>query len=429
MNELEVTRIFISESNTTNSKLDKLKVIEKYKDNTKLLQIFQYTYNTHKQYGVTSKNCLKLKSLCSTTNNYSNIFDLLDDLDKKTLSGYDAIKAVNKFVLDNKQYEDVIWCIIDRNLKTRSTITMINSVITGLIPTFDVALANSYDNKTKSKINWSDGWYISRKLDGVRCLTIINNEGDIKFLSRQGKEFLTLENLKTYIKELKLTNVVLDGEICILDGNNNEDFNSIIKEIKRKNHTIETPHYFIFDMMNLDDFNNKSSKEILTQRLSKLGNIIKESTFISVLEQKKGSEKIFQEMVEMSTKCKWEGLMLRKNTTYKGKRSNDILKFKQMLDGEYIVEDVEFDTHRIIKDGLEVEEMMLKNVLIKHKGNVVQVGSGFTQEQRLYYYNNPNEIIGKHITVQYFEESINKSGEYSLRFPVIKAIYNQLRDL
>ena len=87
--------------------------------------------------------------------------------------------------------------------------------------------------------------------------------------------------------------------------------------------------------------------------------------------------------------------MLRKNTTYKGKRSTDILKVKQMFDDEYVVVDLENDYHRVIVGGKEIEEMMLKNVIIEHKGNRVQVGSGFNHEQRRHYFENPDEILGK----------------------------------
>ena len=71
---------------------------------------------------------------------------------------------------------------------------------------------------------------------------------------------------------------------------------------------------------------------------------------------------------------------------------------------------------------------MLKNVVIEHKGFKVDVGSGFSQEQRRHYFKNPEEIIGKTITVQYFEETKNQDGGISLRFPVIKGIYNNKRD-
>ena len=99
-----------------------------------------------------------------------------------------------------------------------------------------------------------------------------------------------------------------------------------------------------------------------------------------------------------------------------------------MHDAEYVVVDLENDVHRVIVDGAEVEELMLKNVIIEHKRNQVRVGSGFSHEQRRHYFENPNDILGKQITVQYFEESQSKSGEYSLRFPVIKAVYDTARD-
>ena len=65
----------------------------------------------------------------------------------------------------------------------------------------------------------------------------------------------------------------------------------------------------------------------------------------------------------------------------------------------------------------------MTNVIIEHKGNVVSVGSGFSLDQRDRYFNYPEKIIGKEITVQYFEESQDKTGKHSLRFPVCKAVF------
>ena len=427
MRELAITKKFVDESNSTNSNSDKLAVIEKYANQPDLLKVLQYTYDTFKQYGVTSANCKKRSDLCMPFTPYSNIFEMLDALASRELTGHDAIETVNGFVEENKLYEEIIWNIIDRNLKTRSTVSMINKVIPGLIPTFDVALAKAYDEKTQKKVNWEDGWFVSRKLDGVRCLTVIDMFGDVKFFSRQGKEFLTLDNLKKDIKALGLTNTVFDGEVCIVDENGDEDFASIIKEIKRKDHTISNPYYYIFDMLDLEDFNDKVSKDNFAKRLVNLRTYVQETDMIGILEQLEANDAIFDLMMEKSKKGGWEGLMLRKNTTYKGKRSTDILKVKQMFDEEYVVVDLENDLHRVIVDGKEIEEMMLKNVIIEHKGNRVQVGSGFSHEQRRYYFENPNEILGKQITVQYFEETTNKNGTHSLRFPVIKAVYDGVR--
>ena len=85
--------------------------------------------------------------------------------------------------------------------------------------------------------------------------------------------------------------------------------------------------------------------------------------------------------------------------------------------------DLENAVNRVIVDGKEVDELMLKNVVVEHKGNRVQVGSGFSHEQKRYFFENPDQILGKTITVQYFETTKNDKGEESLRFPVMKGIY------
>ena len=427
MTDFQLISDFVEASNATNSNSDKLEVLKTYTQYESVCKALNYTYDTYKQYGVTSANCKKNSDLMGHPNTYGSLFTLLDDLNNRVCTGHTAIANVNRFVYENSIYADLIWNIIDRNLKTRSTTSMINKIKPGLIPTFDVALAKAFDEKTQKKVDWNDCWFVSRKLDGVRCLTVIDENGEPKFFSRQGKEFLTLDNLKTDIKALGLKNTVLDGEVCIVNDNGDEDFAGIIKEIKRKDHVIKTPFYWMFDMLTMEEFSSKKSKSVFAERIANLQRISKESKFIGVLDQWIGSDKVFSEMMAESKAGGWEGLMLRKNETYKGKRSTDILKVKQMFDDEYIVVDLENDIHRVIVDGAEVEELMLKNVIIEHKGNQVRVGSGFSHEQRRHYFENPNEILGKQITVQYFEESQSKSGEYSLRFPVIKAVYDGVR--
>ena len=104
-----------------------------------------------------------------------------------------------RFVLSNKEYEDLIFSIIDRNLEIRASESVINKVIPGLIPTFDVALANKFDPK---RVDWNDIWLASRKLDGVRCLAFVDENGKCSFYSRQGKTFDTLDVLKKEIESL-----------------------------------------------------------------------------------------------------------------------------------------------------------------------------------------------------------------------------------
>ena len=427
--DFQLIQDFVEESNSTNSNTDKLNVLKKYGYHEDVAKALHYTYNTFKQFGVTSANCKKNSNLLGHPNTYGDFFGLLDDLNDRIITGHTAIANINRFVLENLMYEDIIWSIIDRNLKTRSTASTINKVIPGLIPTFDVALAKAYDEKTQKKVKWSDGWFVSRKLDGCRCVCIIDGQGEPKFYSRVGNEFLTLDNLKPSIKKLGLVNTVLDGEICIIDENGNEDFTSIMKEIKRKDHTINQPHYYIFDHLTLKEFESKTSTTKFGQRIANIESIVPDGlSGVSVLDQWIASDKVFEDLMTQSKEGGWEGLMLRKDTTYKGKRSDEVLKVKAFKDAEYIVLDVESDIQRVIVEGAEVSELMLKNIIIEHKGNRVQVGSGFSHEQRRHYFNNPNDIIGKQVTIQYFEETTNQNGTNSLRFPVIKAIYETKRD-
>jgi len=72
---------------------------------------------------------------------------------------------------------------------------------------------------------------------------------------------------------------------------------------------------------------------------------------------------------------------------------------------------------------------MTSQIMIKHKGFEVGVGSGFSMEQRMEFHQDPSKIVGKTITVQYFEETHNQEGGISLRFPVLKHIYENGRNV
>jgi DNA ligase-1 len=313
---------------------------------------------------------------------------------------------------------------------------LINKIFTDLIPTFEVALANKYDDY-KNKINWNDCWYASTKLDGCRCIVIIDNLKDIKIFSRSGKEFLTLDVLKKEIAKLDVQDIVLDGEICIVDENGKEDFQAILKEYNKKDHTIKNPKLLLFDCIALNDFENKKGNTIFSDRIKLLNNIINKGynnsvskNIIEVLSQIKiSNNEELQKLRDEASEKGWEGIMIRKDIGYEGKRSNNLLKCKLFQDAEYIVNDIEIGPFRVINNGKEEVEEVMTNVFIEHKGFKVSVGSGFSLEERRRYKENPNDIIGKEITVSYFEETINQQGTISLRFPTIKAIYENNREI
>ena len=430
--DLKRIQDFVDRLKSTNSTNDKIDIIKEYKEDYIINKTLKYTYSPFKQFHLTSATVKKNKKL-EPREGYNDLFYLLDALTKRTITGHDAIQYVKGYINGMEDWQkDLVFCILDKNLKTRTGADLINKAISGCVPTFKVALANSYD-KQKGKVDFNtQKWFASQKLDGVRCLAIVDENGKCNFYSRQGKTFDTLDTLRKEIESLNLCNMVFDGEICIVDDEGVEDFQGIMKEIKRKDHTIKNPKYKVFDYLMLEEFDNQESKRNLSNRLGNFNMIynisVKELKCIDILVQwKVESEEHFQELAELATKNNWEGLILRKDCEYKGKRSNDLLKVKKFFDEEYIVKSIESAVHRVIVDGLEVEEEMLSNVVIEHKGCDVGVGSGFNQEERRMYFKNPERIIGKTITVQYFEETLNQDGCHSLRFPVVKHVYENGR--
>ena len=399
---------FVEQMRATSSSLDKVKIL---KQQSEFIQkVLEYTYNPYKQYNVTSKTCKKNPGLFKY-NTYKDVFELLDDLTSRKITGHDAIAAVNGFTITNPGYEDLIYSIVDKDLKTRTGAKVINKAFPGLIPEFNVALAQNYEPKLASfGENADETWYASRKLDGVRCLAVVDVNGTCTLYSRMGKEFTTLNKIKYAIESTGIINTVFDGEICLLDKDGNEDFQGVMKELRRKDHQIENPTFMIFDMIHRDSFELGKSNSILSERLHRLrtwlGPRYDTKETLRYLDQAAiTDERHFDMWNQMAKDGNWEGFMLRKDTEYEGKRSKNLLKVKSFYDAEYEVLGFDVDQHEVVRDGKSESMTMLSQVWIEHKNNLVKVGSGFTQDQRLKYMD--GSIIGKMITVQYFEETKN----------------------
>ena len=409
---------FIEEMRATSSATEKIAIIKR--SSTFIHNVLEATYNPYKQYYVTSKTCIKNKHL--TVDGVKNVFGILDRLRNREVTGHDAIKLVNGYG------DDLIYKIIDKDLGIRAGDSIINKAVPGLIPTFKVALAKEYEGKC----DWNDGWYASRKLDGVRCLAVVNYEGECTLYSRMGKELTTLNKVKEAIEASGIINTVFDGEICLVDENGDEDFQGIMKQLRRKDHQIENPAYMIFDMLHKPNFDAHKGGPILSQRLGALrsfltGRYITDNTLRYTEQFQITDNDHFNYWSEMSNQEGWEGVMLRKDVTYEGKRTKNLLKVKKFHDAEYTVVDFDIDDHEVVRDGKSVTLQLLAQVYIEHKGHRVKVGSGFTQEQRLQYMD--GSIVGKIITVQYFEETKNDKGGISLRFPTMKHVHGNKREM
>ena len=409
----------------TSSSTDKVAIIAR--SSAFIHKVLEYTYNPFKQYHVTSKTCKKNSDKCYYDGGDLYPFELLDSLSDRKFTGHEAIALVNGWV-ENTDDGELLYRIIDKNLDIRAGDKVINKAVPGLIPTFSVALAQEY----KGKCDWNDSWYASRKLDGVRCLAVVDTEGSCTLYSRMGKELTTLNKVKEAIESTNIVNTVFDGEICLVNENGDEDFQGVMKQLRRKDHQIENPVFMIFDMIHKPDFDKQKGDLVLSERLRTLrgwfnGRNIIDSTLRYCQQYEITDDEHFETWSKISSDNKWEGFMIRKDVGYEGKRSKNLQKVKKFYDAEYKVVDFDVDNHEVVRDGKSETLKMLSQVWIEHKGHRVKVGSGWTQEQRLQYMD--GSIVGKIITVQYFEETHNDKGGISLRFPTVKIVHGDKREI
>lgn len=428
MNDFKTLREFFDEMNSSNSVNHKVETLEKYKDSAFIKKVLFYTYHPLMQFYTTSESVKKYDGP-ESHHMYSSLFGLLDSLSKREIRGHEAIAAVQRFIAHHEDYSDLIYQIIDRNLETRATTSLINRVIPGLIPTFDVALA--FDAAKMKKLDLTDGtWFVSRKLDGVRCIIMIDQDGNAKFFSRNGKPFETLGVLQDEIRRLGIINCVLDGEVCLGTADDGDDFQGVIKQIQRKDHTIPNPKFYAFDFLSQEEFDRGSGEDRFSQRYDALKLLFKRSKFIEVLEQNLiDSEFSLLEIKEIAHNKSWEGLIARRDVPYESGRTRNMLKLKEFYDAEYVVKDLIMGPQRVIVDGVEMEEEMLSALVIEHKGCRVRVGSGFKISERREYYEKPELLLGNTVTIQYFEETQDQNGDYSLRFPVFKWNHGKTRSI
>ena len=122
--------------------------------------------------------------------------------------------------------------------------------------------------------------------------------------------------------------------------------------------------------------------------------------------------------LDYAVKHGWEGLMLNKDSTYKCKRTTDLIKIKKFYTMDLpIVEVLEGDGR--LKGTLGA-------LVVKYKDNTVNVGAGFDDGTRAKFWEDKDSFIGRIIEVKYKEISRDKkTGLESLQFP----IYLGLREI
>lgn len=201
-------------------------------------------------------------------------------------------------------------------------------------------LAKKYElySKTKKKADIVFPCFCQPKLDGLRCMIYLDENNNVKMMSRAGKQFLNLDHIRNEIKIIFKTlpkSIYLDGELYS-DEIPFEEINGICKKEKNIDNIKSLfIKYHIFDYY---DSNNK--KIYFSNRIKLINDLIKKNNFKfieNVLTEEISSKDLVKSFHDKYVSENYEGLMLRnKNSEYKLKnRSNDLQKYKEFLDSEF----------------------------------------------------------------------------------------------
>ena len=406
----------------TSSTLAKQAILKGNKDNEGLKTALWLTYNPFRKYKITEKVLGEGLKDAHSADSLNILLHLL-----ATSNINDRLRQdVNNFLEQtDEELRDFYRCIILKDLKLGVNTTTINKIWDGLIPTGETGveikpmLASKFDFEKPPKGSFA----VTEKLDGIRCIVHYSKDAEepVQLYTRQGKRILGCIEIEDAIKEnmkvLDIEDAMLDGELLATDCSYEDVYKETTKRIKNKNEVKEGIKYVVFDMLILDHTYETHKEETYYKRrsyLMQLKSVIVESC-IEVLPMLYVGDDI-NELIKLLDKYRdkgAEGLMVNLlDAPYEFKRSKNILKVKVMQTADLKI--IGFE------EGQGRNEGRLGALLVDFKGSTVGVGTGFSDFDREYIWNNQDQYLGKIAEIQYFEISKDKTGVESLRFPVWK---------
>ncbi len=261
----------------------------------------------------------------------------------------------------------------------------------------------------KAKVNFTEGVWISPKLDGVRC--VFTKDG---CFSRNGKKYVSFPHIGRELKQLFINdpNLILDGEVYTHSLNSDfEKLISLAKKTKPSPQDIkdaEALQYWIFDC--------PSHPGNFSDRYSYLKRLIldnyKGSKWIrlcihTLVYSEAEIEKYLQEWLQHG----FEGAMINlPNGFYENKRSKNLLKYKLFTDVEAKVVD-------IVAGIGNRSGMMGYATLQLDNGKTFDSNARGNEDRYKEILRNKKDYIGKTATVLFQ----NLTGDGIPRFPVIVA--------
>ena len=425
MRTLQHFNDFVKEITSSGSKKFKQSVLQKYKDDEVIQKYLKIAFDPYTVYGINYK---KLATQIRSASNYiprtASVFELFDYLAVHNTGTFDDIleccNALEAVATVDQELSFLLTKLICKDLSIGVEAKTINSVIPCLIPTFDVQLANKYFDKPEY-VEGKD-FAITTKIDGGRIIALKEN-GQVSFYTRAGQRYEGLVDLEQEMLEKLPDGLCLDGEITIFDNKgipSKEAYKRAMK-ITRSDGEKHGLKMIVFDAMLAEEFRAQRCDRVWEERRRALNFIFGANNYrglqyfelLPVLYQGQDTSKI-TELLDEAIANKEEGIMINiALAPYEFKRTNYLLKVKKMSTLDLEIVGYEEGSGRLA-GTLGAIHVRYKN------GNIVKVGSGFSDELRALIWLEPTDFIGKIVEIQYFEETTNANGGVSLRFPIFK---------
>lgn len=258
--------------------------------------------------------------------------------------------------------------------------------ISSYTPPFKPMLAHKYK---ASLVDWQEA-YASTKLDGIRCFIILK-DGKVEYMSRSGKPFKNFLHItEELLKFSPPTPCVLDGELF----NRSLPFNEISSRVNSETYEERDKliEFHMYDFILLDHL-----QQTFPDRLDRFWHAVEEPfSYIKFVEQVPvASEEEMLELFSEHIAEGYEGTMIKSNAPYVfGKRSNSLLKYKEMEEAEFLILDVVES---------EQDPRKPKIVLSLPNGSSFSTGTVRGDKESVYqkYLVNKQDVIGKWLTVRY----------------------------
>ena len=403
------------------SRLNKEAIIEAQKDNTELFEGFKLALSPYITFGVKKVPShggpdgqglpwVAFKELCHL-------------LATRQLTGDDARSAIELALSAStqKQWNDWYRRILIKDLRCGVSEKTVNKIVKDAVPLFECMLAHDGANHEKKVVGKK---LLEPKLDGVRILTIVDVDArTVTQYSRNGK---ILENF-THITDGLLEHIddfersyVLDGEII------STSFQELMKQVHRKDNVkTNDAVLMLFDILPLSEFQN--GKSVLGQRrrtkyLQNFAKTFEKVGQIGIIPQEEVDlesyigELQFKEFNKNAIEQGYEGIMIKDpDAKYECKRSTSWLKQKPFIEVSLAVVAVE--------EGTGKNEGRMGAIICEGEDDgkkiAVNVGSGFTDDQRTEFWGSREDILGQVVEVRADAATRSQDSEdvWSLRFP------------